>query len=118
MYGSIDTTLSYGLTWRVDQEHATFRPHLEEALDGPGDHRCRAELEARRTGERLELAQKAGRSVAWEWHVATDSIHFSSFAAARAACASETLPGDTAWRVATSFGVFASASSRSQRSSL
>ncbi|HEV8632474.1 MAG TPA: EAL domain-containing protein [Thermoanaerobaculia bacterium] len=46
---------------------------LAEVLTGVFE-RQRAELELLRSRERLELAQKAGRSVVWEWDVTTDRI--------------------------------------------
>ena len=44
-------------------------------------HRLRIETEMRDFRERFELAQKAGRSVAWEWNPATDEMILSQSAA-------------------------------------
>jgi len=40
----------------------------------------RAALELRDSRERLELAQRAGRSVSWDWQLNDDSMVFSSYA--------------------------------------
>ncbi|MCD4749429.1 MAG: EAL domain-containing protein, partial [Thermoanaerobaculales bacterium] len=45
-------------------------------------HRLSTELELQRNRERFELAQKAGRSVAWEWDPATDQMFMFESAAA------------------------------------
>jgi len=45
---------------------------------GSAIHRLRAERELRASREWLELAQRAGRSAAWEWHPTDDSLVFST----------------------------------------
>ena len=42
--------------------------------------RAEASRELRRHRERLELAQKAGRSIVWEWDLASDEMSMSPFA--------------------------------------
>lgn len=42
--------------------------------------RQRAEVSLRRQRERMELAQRAGRSVIWEWRVRDDRMHMSASA--------------------------------------
>ncbi len=54
--------------------------------------RRRADLAARRGREWLHLAQRAGRSIAWEWDPSDDRIQMSSFAAEVFGYPAERLP--------------------------
>ncbi len=62
---------------------APIRFHGQQAWLGTAvdiTRRKEAELGLQESRERLELAHKAGSSVAWEWHPETDRMMFSAFA--------------------------------------
>jgi len=59
---------------------------------GSAIERGRAERQLRTSRERLELAQRAGRSVIWEWDVVTDAMRLSPFASEVFRVAEDTLP--------------------------
>jgi diguanylate cyclase (GGDEF)-like protein/PAS domain S-box-containing protein len=54
--------------------------------------RKRAELALRQSQDWLELAQRAGRSIVWEWDVATDEMRMSSVAVALFGTSPEEVP--------------------------
>jgi diguanylate cyclase (GGDEF)-like protein/PAS domain S-box-containing protein len=60
-----------------ETEHLGFFRGAAEIL-GSATRHLRTELELAASREWLELAVRAGHSVAWEWHPATDEMVFSS----------------------------------------
>ena len=60
-----------------ETEHLGFFRGAAEIL-GSATRRLRTELDLTANREWLEIALRAGKSVAWEWHTATDEIVFSS----------------------------------------
>ncbi len=61
--------------WSRDNRSAV---DLAAQLMASAMRRLRAESEARAVREWLEIAQRAGRSVAWEWHLESDRMLFSA----------------------------------------
>lgn len=71
-------TLREQRTWDADDLRLL---RVAGEMVGSTVHRLRTERELHASRERLELAQLAGRSVAWEWDVTSDRMVFSSSAA-------------------------------------
>ena len=74
-----------------NSEHLGFFRGATEIL-GSAISRLRTELELAENREWLELAQRAGNSVAWEWHPGDDSLIFSGSTAEAFGIDRELLP--------------------------
>ena len=71
VFSAVKTPASWG------PEHLRLF-HVGTEILGSAIHRIRAERDLRASREWLELAQRAGRSAAWEWHLTDDSLVFST----------------------------------------
>jgi len=74
-----------------DSEHLGFFRGATEIL-GSAISRLRTELELAENREWLDLAQRAGNIVAWEWHPSDDSLFFSGSTAEAFGIDRELLP--------------------------
>lgn len=88
-FGAVEGSRRWG-----DEETQLLRVGGE--VIGAALYRLRSEIELRDSRERLELAQIAGRSVAWEWDLQSDRMVFSTSASHVFGIAPERVPGSGA----------------------